>query len=302
MPTLMAPVVENRYDIIFLFDIENGNPNGDPDMGNTPRVETDSGHIVMTDVCLKRKIRNAIFDILKPSTPGFDLYVRADRALQESRELALDNVDPSDPRLKTQEGRSKIMCETCVDIRMFGAALGISKSDDESDDGSKKPARSCNNITGPIQVGMARTFDPAPFQEHTITRMAQESTEKKEAKKNRQFGSKAVVPYALFGVKIFINPTRAKITGLTEEDLDIFKNALQIMFSNDMSSTRGFMSPRMCVAFKHELPYGNAHAHNLFDRLKVQKTVDGNPLSYNDYKVTLDEKNLPEGVEIEHWI
>jgi len=289
--TLTPTVVENRYDILFLFDVEQGNPNGDPDQGNTPRLETETGHALMTDVCIKRKIRNVIAELLRPNTPGFDLYVRSDRALQESREIALANVDPSDPRLNTNEGRAQIMCEACVDVRMFGAALGITKS--------KSP---CNSVCGPVQVGMARSFDPVSPQNHAITRMAREDTKEKESKMNQQMGSKSILPYALFGVKIFINPTRAKATGLTEEDVEILKEALKTMFHHDMSATRGFISPRLCVAFKHESIYGNANASDLFSRVLVQKKVEGYPASYGDYDITMNTDNLPEGVTLERWI
>lgn len=288
--TLTPAIVENRYDILFLFDVENGNPNGDPDQGNTPRIETETGHGLVTDVCIKRKIRNVINELIRPGAPGYDLYVRADRALQESREIALDNIDASDPRLETPEGRAQIMCEACVDIRMFGAALGITKAD--------KP---CKSVTGPIQIGMARTIDPVVTQEHSITRMAREKTDEKESKMNQQFGSKAILPYALFAVKIFINPSRAKATGLTTEDVEVFQKALKTMFMHDMSAIRGFISPRLCVAFKHDSAYGNAPAHELFDMIQVTKKVEGYPTSYADYEVIVGEREIP-GVTMERWI
>lgn len=285
-PNTQPPVINNRYDIFLLFDVENGNPNGDPDNSSYPRIENETGHGLMTDACIKRKIRNVIFDVLRPNTPGFDLYVRHDRALEESREIALA-PHKDDPRLKDDKQRALLICERCVDIRMFGAALGITNSADI-------------NLLGPIQISMARTFDEVSPQSHTITRMARDKAS--DDKSNRQIGSKTVLPYALFGVKIFINPNQAKNTGLTQDDVELFKEALQHMFRHDMSSMRGLISPRLCVAFKHESSLGNAHAHTLFERVSVTKKVEGFPASYGDYDVTVNEDDLPRGITLERWI
>jgi CRISPR-associated protein Csd2 len=290
--------MQNRYDFVFLFDVKDGNPNGDPDAGNLPRTDAETGQGLVTDVCIKRKIRNFV-GLVRGENPPFEIYVkeRAVLNLQHERAYAALNLK-SDKRTtkgkeKEDEDRSltKWMCGNFFDIRTFGAVMTTKVN--------------CGQVRGPVQFGMARSIDPIVAAEHAVTRcaVATEKEAEKQEGDNRTMGRKFTVPYALYRIHGYINPHLAAQTGFNEnqEDLDLFWTALMQMFENDRSASRGEMSPQALIIFKHETALGNAPANKLFARVTVQKraTDNGPPRSFTDYTVTIDEENLPAGVSID---
>ncbi|MCA9251022.1 MAG: type I-C CRISPR-associated protein Cas7/Csd2 [Phycisphaerae bacterium] len=298
--------IQNRYDLVYFFDITDGNPNGDPDAGNLPRLDPETGHGLVTDVCLKRKIRNYV--ALKESgKPPFEIYVKEKAVLNNQHERAYQalDVDPKDLK-KVRKDKSDIdeqltqwMCKNFFDIRAFGAVMTTSVD--------------CGQVRGPIQFTFARSVDPIVSLEHAVTRCA--VTTEKEAESqgggNRTMGRKFTVPYGLYRVHAYINANLADPecngTGFSESDLELFKDALDKMFEHDRSAARGEMRPRACIAFKHEGKLGNARADQLFDRVTIKRTSDGNgeykpPRSFSDYELVVNEDDLPSGVNIERWV
>ncbi len=286
--------LKNRIDFIYLFDVQDGNPNGDPDGGNMPRLDIDTGQGLVTDVCLKRKVRNYV-DIVKAGAPGYKIFIREKAVLNPLIEAAheTEEVKAADKKKKTEAARS-IMCRDYFDIRTFGAVLST---------GSKE--KNAGQVRGPIQLTFARSIDPINAKEHSITRMAV-TTEKDEEKQNgdnRTMGRKATVPYGLYLTYGFISPSLAAQTGFSEEDLNLFLEAMQNMFDFDRSASRGLMSPRKLILFRHNSEFGNAPAHKLFELIKVtRKDSAALSRSFDDYTVTIDQANLPEGVTIEEII
>ena len=274
----------NRYDFMFAFDVRDGNPNGDPDAGNMPRTDQETGHGLITDVCLKRKVRNFIQTAM-PGKPGFDIFVKEKAVLnnmiQEACESTKDKKDPVD-------SARLWMCGKYFDIRAFGAVMSTGND-------SKKNA---GQVRGPVQMTFARSVDPVMFQEHTITRMA--VTNEKDENKERTMGQKFTVPYGLYIAHGFVSPQLAAQTGFSQEDLDIFFKALKNMFDFDHSAARGLMSARRLIVFKHADPLGDAPAWKLFDLVRIAKKTDVEfPRQFADYQVTVDEAGLPHGVTIE---
>ncbi len=292
--------INHRYDFVYLFDVANGNPNGDPDAGNRPRVDPDTGRGLVTDVCLKRKVRNFIA-LAKGDASGHGIYM-AEKAILNNSNLKAwteQNIEPDKKgdysRLpKDEENARRItrwMCDNFYDIRAFGAVMSTDKN--------------AGQVRGPIQITFAESHDPVTPLEISITRSS--VTNERDADKERTMGNKHIVPYGLYRAHGFISARLAndakKGTGFSEDDLALFWRALGEMFDHDRSAARGEMTARRLVVFEHESDLGNAQAHKLLDRVKVSRATDskglpsdGPPRTYSDYLVTLDEAPLPAGV------
>ena len=286
----MSKVIENRYEFALLFDVENGNPNGDPDAGNMPRIDPETSFGIVTDVCLKRKIRNYV-EIMKGLEKPYDIYV------QEKAILSVKQGEAhSDAEVKKAESGDKIakarewMCQNFFDIRTFGAVMSLKENN-------------CGQVRGPVQMNFARSIDPVMPLEITITRMAV-ATEK-EAKSqdgdNRTMGKKNIVPYGLYRTDGYISAHLAKQTGFNEDDLNLLWEALANMFDHDRSAARGKMTPRTLVVFRHDSALGNAPAHSLLDRLSIKRVDnDGRPArAFGDYIVSLNETDMPKEVTVQ---
>lgn len=291
----MSDAIKNRYEFTILFDVENGNPNGDPDAGNMPRVDPETGYGIVTDVCLKRKIRNCIETICEDK-PGYRIYVKEGIPLQRSDAEALEYVGIKDEKeikkLKSDnpELDKKIrdfMCQNFFDIRTFGAVMTT----------FVKGALNCGQVRGPVQLGFARSIDPVVTQEVTITRVAI-TTEKDAANKKTEIGRKYIIPYALYRVDGYVSANLArKVTGFSDDDLQYLWKAVMNMFEYDRSAARGNMAVRELIVFKHDSELGNAPAYKLFDTIHVQKKEGVvAPRQYTDYEVTIDENKIPEHV------
>lgn len=292
----MEPI-KNRYEFVVLFDVENGNPNGDPDAGNMPRTDVETGFGIVTDVCLKRKIRNYV-ETVKEGEPGYRIYIKDNVPLNSSDKEAYDylGVDPekvkeakkNDPELDVKV--RDFMCRNFFDVRTFGAVMVT----------FTKGALNCGQVRGPVQLGFARSIDPVLPQEVTITRVAI-TTEKDAANKNTEMGRKYIVPYALYRVEGFVSANLArKTTGFSDEDLELLWNAIMNMFEFDHSAARGKMATRELVIFKHDSEFGNAPAYKLFDLVKVKKNEGvETPRAYSDYSVEVNCDDLPAGVSCE---
>ena len=296
----MAEVIKNRYEFTILFDVENGNPNGDPDAGNMPRIDPETGYGIVTDVCLKRKIRNCI-ETLCEDKEGYKIYIKDGVPLNDSDNTAYVALGTDEKKIKElkkddPEIDKKIcqyMCKNFFDIRTFGAVMTT----------FVKAALNCGQVRGPVQLGFARSIDPIVTQEVTITRVA--ITTKKDAEnKSTEMGRKYIVPYALYRVDGYISANLArKVTGFSEDDLALLWQSIINMFEYDRSAARGNMAVRELIVFKHASELGNAPAYKLFDTVSV-KRKDGviTARSYNDYEVEVAEKKLPEGVSCTRMI
>lgn len=291
----MSEPIKNRYDFVILFDVENGNPNGDPDAGNMPRIDPETGYSLVTDVCLKRKIRNYV-ETVKENDENYRIYIKdtvplnrsdadAIKALGISEDLkASKKSDPDiDRRLRNY------MCEHYYDIRTFGAVMTT----------FVKGALNCGQVRGPVQLSFARSVDTIIPQEVTITRVAI-TTEADAEKKGTEMGRKYIVPYALYRAEGYVSANLArKTTGFSEDDLRLLWEAILNMFENDHSAARGKMAVRELIVFKHSSELGNAPAYKLFDAVTVQRRDPTTPArSYRDYTVTVSDA-LPEGVTCE---
>ncbi len=298
--------MNNRYDFIYLFDAQDANPNGDPDAGNLPRVDTESGQGLITDVCIKRKVRNFV-EIVKKDAPNFDIYVKEKAVLIRAHEKAYqaikeDGKEQSETKAGKRKGSGdeveaarKWMCQNFYDVRTFGAVMSI--------------AVNCGQVRGPIQLGFSRSIDPIVISEHAITRMAVATEKEAEAQQgdNRTMGRKFTVPYALYQTHGFVNPFLAEQTGFSDDDLELFFTALENAFQFDQSAARpaGSMAPRGLLIFKHENQLGKASSHSLFDRLKIESfedtpAKDGKPpRKFTDYasRITFDGQPLDEVVK-----
>jgi CRISPR-associated protein Csd2 len=283
--------IANRYEFVLLFDVENGNPNGDPDAGNMPRIDPETGHGLVTDVCLKRKIRNHVA-LAKNGETGFNIYIQEKAILNDTNEFAYKAHDlkPESKKLpKKAEDAAKVtgwMCENFYDIRTFGAVMTTEVN--------------CGQVRGPVQLAFAKSVEPIIPQEVSITRMA--VTTKAEAEKqqgdNRTMGRKHIVPYGLYVAHGFVSAPLAEKTGFSDDDLNLLWDALANMFEHDRSAARGLMSSRKLIVFKHENKLGNAPAHKLFDLVQVNRAAgsSGPARSFSDYAVTVGQ--APSGVQI----
>lgn len=292
--------IRNRYDFVVLFDVENGNPNGDPDAGNMPRVDPETGLGLVTDVCLKRKIRNYV-EAAKEDQPEYQIYVRETVPLEANDKKALEYLGVDDvkkiDKKKDPDADRKIrdfMCSNFYDIRTFGAVMTT----------FVKGALSCGQVRGPVQLGFAHSIDPIMPQEITITRVAITTAKRQEEGRNTEMGRKYIVPYGLYRVEGYVSANLArKSTGFSDEDLQLLWKAIINMFENDHSAARGNMAVRELIVFKHESELGNAPSYKLFERVQVAKKDPRKaPRSYHDYQVTVDTENLPEGITCQRMV
>ena len=290
----MSEPIRNRYEFVILFDVENGNPNGDPDAGNMPRLDPETGYGLVTDVCLKRKIRNYV-ETVKEDAEGYRIYIKDGVPLNRSDAEALTHFKVDEKTLKEAKKKDDkldekirdFMCQKFFDIRTFGAVMTT----------FVKGALNCGQVRGPVQLGFARSIDPIIPQEVTITRVAI-TTEADAEKKGTEMGRKHIVPYALYRCEGYVSANLArKTTGFSEEDLALLWQAILNMFEHDHSAARGKMAVRELIVFKHDSELGNAPAYKLFELVDVQRRdgVDA-PRAYADYAVSVDESRLPEGV------
>lgn len=280
--------LKNRIDFVYIFDVQDGNPNGDPDAGNLPRVDAETGKGLVTDVCLKRKVRNYVQSV-KECSDGYDIFIKEKAVLNTLIDAAHDDAEVKAAKDKTAAAR-QWMCKNYFDIRTFGAVMSTGKN--------------AGQVRGPIQLTFARSVDTIAPLEHSITRMAV-ATEKEAEKQggdNRTMGRKSTVPYGLYVCHGFISPNLAVQTGFSEEDLQLFFEALKNMFDFDRSAARGLMSAQKLIVFKHDCKYGNAPANKLFDLVKIERVSEEVARSFGDYKVSVDKSNLPEGVAVEELI
>lgn len=287
----MTTSINNRYEFVLLYDVENGNPNGDPDAGNMPRIDPETGYGIVTDVCLKRKIRNYV-ELVKGDASGYRIYVKEGTPLNQNHVEAYVAVGLK-PDAKEKASVPEVnkarqwMCANFFDVRTFGAVMSTGNN--------------CGQVRGPVQINFSRSIDPIMQQEVTITR--QTVTKIEDAEKERTMGRKHIVPYGLYRVEGYVSAKLAndatKGTGFSAEDLELFWEALINMFEHDRSAARGKMAARKLVVFKHESELGNAPAHKLFELVKVSKNPQINPSrSFIDYEVSVDTANLPTGVTI----
>ncbi len=291
----MSEPIKNRYDFVILFDVENGNPNGDPDAGNMPRVDPETGCGLVTDVCLKRKIRNYV-EMAKEGEAGCRIYIKDQVPLNRSDAEAVDYLgikgDLKTAKKDDPEIDRKIrdfMCQNFYDIRTFGAVMTT----------FVKGALNCGQVRGPVQLSFARSIDPVVPQEITITRVAI-TTEADAENKGTEMGRKYIVPYGLYRAEGYVSANLArKVTGFSEEDLQLLWQAILNMFENDHSAARGKMAVRELIVFKHDSELGNAPAYKLFDSVQVKRKEDVEvPRKYSDYEVTVSD-TLPSGVTCE---
>ncbi len=291
----MSEAIKNRYDFVILFDVENGNPNGDPDAGNMPRVDPETGYGLVTDVCLKRKIRNYV-ETVKEDEAGYRIYIKDGVPLNRSDKAAMTALGIDDDLKAAKKSDPDIdrklrdyMCQNYFDIRTFGAVMTT----------FVKGALNCGQVRGPVQLGFARSVDPIVPQEVTITRVAI-TTEADAEKKGTEMGRKHIVPYALYRAEGFVSANLArKTTGFSEDDLQLLWQAILNMFENDRSAARGKMAVRELIVFKHASELGCAPSYKLFDSVTVSKNAGVDvPRCYRDYTVTVSE-SIPEGVTCE---
>ena len=303
----MSDVIKSRYEFVILFDVENGNPNGDPDAGNMPRIDPESGLGLVTDVCLKRKIRNYI-ETVKEDEKGYKIYIREDVPLNRSDKEACQalGVDEADDKKQTEalkklkkndpDADRKLrdyMCREFYDVRTFGAVMTT----------FVKASLNCGQVRGPVQIGFARSIDPIISQEVTITRVA--ITKEKDAEnKSTEMGRKNIVPYGLYRAEGYISANLArKVTGFSEEDLELLWDAIINMFEHDHSAARGKMAVRELIVFKHSKELGDCPAYKLFDAVEVRKNAGKEyPRCYQDYTVELHKDKIPESVEVMRMI
>lgn len=282
--------IDNRYEFVLFFDVENGNPNGDPDAGNMPRIDPETGHGMVTDVCLKRKIRNFV-ELAKEGQEGFKIYVQEKAVLNRRNEEAYKACDLKfekkklPKKVEDAQRVTRWMCDNFFDIRSFGAVMTTEVN--------------CGQVRGPIQMAFAKSIDPIVPHEVSITRMA--VTNEKDLEKERTMGRKYIVPYALYRSEGFISAPLATKTGFNEDDLELLWQSLIQMFEHDRSAARGKMSARKLIVFKHDSKMGNAPAHQLFDLVTVNQNGNGNgpARSFDHYGIEIDQASLPQGVTCE---
>lgn len=283
--------LENRYEFVLLFDVTNGNPNGDPDAGNLPRLDPETNQGLVTDVCLKRKIRNYV-ELEKEDEAGFNIYMQEKSVLNNTNKLAYEalEIEPEKKKLPKDEAKAKEltawMCKNFFDIRAFGAVMTTEIN--------------AGQVRGPIQFSFATSVEPVVPMEVSITRMA--VTNEKDLEKERTMGRKHIVPYGLYRAHGYISAKLAQKTGFSEDDLSLLWRALTNMFEHDRSAARGDMSTRGLYVFKHNTALGNAPAHTLFDRIQIERNIenaDAPARTFSDYKVSINEKNWPQGIEVQ---
>lgn len=294
--------IQKRYDFVILFDVKDGNPNGDPDAGNLPRVDAETGHGLITDVCLKRKVRNYV-GLKKDEQASYGIFIKEKAILNNTIEQAYislnidlqkDPVDPSDGKKRNKPGQGQgkeidrarqFLCQNFYDIRTFGAVMTTGAN--------------AGQVRGPVQFTFARSVDPVVSLEHSITRMA--VTTKEEAEKqggdNRTMGRKFTVPYGLYRAHGFISAPLANQTGFSQDDLELFWEALENMFEHDRSAARGLMGTRKLFVFEHSSKMGNAPVQQLFDAINVKRKDESKPArDFSDYTISVARDKIPQGV------
>lgn len=291
--------IQNRYDFIILFDVENGNPNGDPDADNMPRIDPETGLGLVTDVCLKRKIRNYV-ETVKEDKSGYKIYIKEGIPLNTSDKSAYTALEVDEKKVKEEKKKRPdldiqvrdFMCKNFYDIRTFGAVMTTFVKDNLN----------CGQVRGPVQLSFARSIDPVLPQEVTITRVAI-TTEKDAENKKTEMGHKFIVPYGLYQAEGYISANLArKSTGFSDGDLELFWTAVINMFEHDHSAARGKMAVRELIVFQHDSELGNAPSYKLFDLVSVRKKEEKAPRAYSDYEVTVDEAHLPDGVTLTRMV
>lgn len=297
----MTTPITGRLDFVLLFDVKDGNPNGDPDAGNMPRIDAETGHGLMTDVALKRKLRNFV-QLVKGAQPPYDIYIKEKAVLEQAHRKAYEAIGATDELKDDADAKGKKkrkgsadsvdkardwICQNFFDVRTFGAVMSTGVN--------------CGQVRGPVQLTFARSADPIVASEHSITRMAvaTEAEAEKQGGDNRTMGRKHTVPYGLYRSHGFVSAFLAKQTGFSAEDLELLMQGVEQMFEHDRSAARGEMATRGLYVFQHESELGNAHAHSLFERVQV-RLKDGvtAPRGFADYTVTVDEASLPAGVKL----
>lgn len=282
--------INNRYDFIYIFDVQDGNPNGDPDAGNLPRMDAETGEGLVSDVCLKRKIRNYV-QTVKGCSEGYDIFVKEKAVLNKAIEGAHEDetVKKAKDSDKTNAARD-VMCRRYFDVRTFGAVMSTGEK-----------TKNAGQVRGPIQLTFGRSVSPIIIQEHSITRMAVTSDKEseKQAGGNRTIGRKSTVPYGLYVARGFVSANLAQQTGFSEEDLNLVWEALSNMFDCDRSAARGLMSARRLIVFKHDSALGNVPANKLFDLVSIEQIDKAKTSrSFADYRIEIDRENCPENVKI----
>ncbi len=294
--------LNHRYDFVLLFDVKDGNPNGDPDAGNLPRLDAETGHGLVTDVSLKRKVRNYV-GMVKECKPPFDIYIKDKGVLERTHRTAYEAIGATDElsdegkdvkkkarRKGSEDSVRKArdwICHNFFDVRTFGAVMSTGVN--------------CGQVRGPVQMTFARSIDPIVASEHSITRMAVATEKEAESQEgdNRTMGRKHTVPYGLYRSHGFVSAFLANQTGFGDADLEIVFKALEDMFEHDRSAARGEMATRGLIVFKHDSELGNAHAHSLFDRVKIKRKEGVEvPRAFSDYELTIDEAGMSAGIKI----
>jgi len=298
--------IDHRYDLALLFDVVNGNPNGDPDAGNAPRIDPETGHGLVTDVCLKRKIRDFVTLAKSDATmanpeEGYDIYVKHRGILEALHRGAYEaqGLDPKEASKKKKQSNVRAarawMCKTFFDIRAFGAVLTLDIN--------------CGQVRGPDQLTFGRSVDPIVSLEQTVVRKAVATQREADAQIMKHgevtgtMGRKEIVPYGLYRAHGFVSPYLAADTGFNKRDLELIWQALQGMFEQDHSASRGEMATKKLVVFEHESMLGNAPAHRLFERVKVRrKDGDTPPRSFEAYEVVIEKDQLPQGIKVHEML
>jgi len=285
----MSNPINNRYEFVLLYDVENGNPNGDPDAGNMPRIDPETGHGIVTDVCLKRKVRNYV-QLVQGDAPGYRIHIKEGTPLNQNHVEAYvaEGLEPGKKANLTGVDRARrLMCANFFDVRTFGAVMTTGDN--------------CGQVRGPVQINFSRSLDPIMQQEVTITRQA--VTRIEDIQNERTMGRKHIVPYGLYRAEGYVSAKLAnqpdKGTGFSEADLELLWEALVNMFEHDHSAARGKMATRRLIVFKHDSDLGNAPSHLLFDRVTVAREAGvTTPRSFRDYVVSVDTEQLPAGVQV----
>ena len=284
--------IANRYEFVYMFDVSNGNPNGDPDAGNLPRLDPETNQGLVTDVCLKRKIRNYV-NLEKQAASGYSIYMQEKSVLNNQHKLAYEalEIEPVPKKLPKEEAKAREltnwMCKNFFDVRTFGAVMTTEVN--------------AGQVRGPVQMSFASSVEPVIPLEVSITRMA--VTNERDLEKERTMGRKHIIPYGLYRGHGYVSAKLAERTGFSEEDLDLFWRSLINMFEHDRSAARGEMAARKLIVFQHEHPMGNAPAHKLFETVTVERieNADDTPARrFQDYRVLVDEQAVPEGVTVHY--
>lgn len=281
-------MINNRYEFVMIFDVENGNPNGDPDAGNSPRVDAETGYGYITDVCIKRKIRNYV-ELVKEGVPGYNILIKPDRSLNSKFTEAYKEKGITSTRKTVTDDELIVarnyMCENYFDVRTFGAVMSTGDNP-------------CGIVRGPVQIGFAKSLSPINIDEVTITRQAKTTDERAETS-DTEMGRKHIIPYALYRAEGYISAALANKTFMKEEDIELLWEAIINMFEHDRSAARGKMTLRKLIVFKHTDMLGNHPSHLLFDKIQIsQKKEIDVPRKFTDYSISIDE-TMPEGVSLE---